>query len=277
MKNNKIQIPNPCTENWDKMKIGLKSRFCDNCQKNVIDFTIMSREEILEYLLKNYKKNICGHIYRSQLDFSNTDFLITINSLSRQHKNTNLSFYLLTLGTLILSSCDTTLSTKGDSILPLDTLTTIQQTTDTSAQTSVCTSKDSINIKNGNNDVIEIGDLVLDGEVALFTDTIAPYTYVDIMPEFYGGVDSLTLYITNNLNYPNWERDKKIQGIVYVTFIVDQNGEIRDTKILRSVEGSSNFDSEVLRMVNNMPTWKPGQKNGENVDVQFNLPIRFKL
>ncbi len=90
----KARIDNPCSEDWNKMKIGLHSRFCDKCEKNVMDFTNKSRQEILEYLLTNYDKRVCGRIYRSQLDFSDTDFLVTIKAISRKNKNPNLAFYL---------------------------------------------------------------------------------------------------------------------------------------------------------------------------------------
>ena len=88
VRNDMINIKNPCTENWNEMKIALSSRFCDNCQKNVIDFTDKSRVEILEYLISNKSESVCGRIYRSQLDFSNTDLFVTIQSLS---KNNNTS------------------------------------------------------------------------------------------------------------------------------------------------------------------------------------------
>ena len=106
-------IPNPCHEDWNKMKIGLHSRFCESCQKNVTDFTEMSRPEILAYLLENYGKETCGRLRPSQLDFHHTDLLVTIKSLTAKHKSSNLPFYLLTLGTLMLSGCGNTLDDRA--------------------------------------------------------------------------------------------------------------------------------------------------------------------
>lgn len=97
------------------------------------------------------------------------------------------------------------------------------------------------------------------------------------MPEFKGGVDSLFSYIKNNIKYPEWEKKQKIEGRVFVTFIVDKNGTITKPRILKTVEDSKNFDNEVIRVISEMPAWIPGQHNGENVAVQFNLPVRFKL
>ncbi len=272
-----VNIKNPCPADWGKMKIGVNSRFCDSCQKNVIDFTNKSRKEILEYLLTNYNQKTCGRFYRSQLDFSNTDFLVTINALAKQHKNTNLSFYLLTVGTLMLAGCDNNQTNKNNSSV-FDTVQLAQSTKDTIE--NVTPIKDTIQTKKGCDtlipDIIPFPDVL--GEVAIdYKETIEPYIYADTMPMFAGGVDSLINYLKQNVQYPEWENKNRIEGTVIVNFVVDKSGKIKDAKILKTVKGSKNFDAEVLRVVNNMPDWIAGQKDGKNVDVQFNLPVQFKL
>jgi CarboxypepD_reg-like domain len=64
----KIGIPNPCRENWETMQIAEKTRFCDLCQKNVIDFTTYSDREIVQHYNQNRK--ICGRFKASQIDRS---------------------------------------------------------------------------------------------------------------------------------------------------------------------------------------------------------------
>lgn len=273
-----IDIKTPCHENWETMKIGLNSRFCDNCEKNVIDFTNKDRNEILEYLFNHRNEKVCGRFYRSQLDFSNTDFLVTIEALAKKHKNTNLSFYLLTIGTLLLTSCDNkpvekTITKSETKLIPSDSTDTQvkekpqQDTIDKSAKTQ-------------QNNPPEIPERYELGEVA-YPDfnhlQVEPYVYADVMPEFKGGIESLNTFIKQNLVYPNWERENNIQGKVVVNFVVDKNGKIKDGKILSTVQGAKNFDKEVLRLINSMPNWIPGQQDGKKVDVQFNLPIDFKL
>ncbi len=63
----KIQIPEPCNENWNEMNPQEKGRFCGSCQKVVIDFTTMSDSEIVNHF-KNYKGNTCGRFYETQLN-----------------------------------------------------------------------------------------------------------------------------------------------------------------------------------------------------------------
>ena len=60
-----ISIPNPCHEDWNKMTPVDKGRFCDSCQKNVIDFSRSSDREIAEAVKKN--KNLCGRFRSNQV------------------------------------------------------------------------------------------------------------------------------------------------------------------------------------------------------------------
>jgi hypothetical protein len=61
-----ISIPAPCHEDWDKMTVAERGRFCGSCQKHVYDFTKSSDREILQKF--NADKNICGRFLDSQLD-----------------------------------------------------------------------------------------------------------------------------------------------------------------------------------------------------------------
>lgn len=62
----RIQIAEPCHENWDKMLEEEKGKFCLACQKNVVDFSRMSNEEIINYFEQNAGKSICGRIAKHQ-------------------------------------------------------------------------------------------------------------------------------------------------------------------------------------------------------------------
>jgi TonB family protein len=94
-----------------------------------------------------------------------------------------------------------------------------------------------------------------------------------VQPEFPGGQDSLQAFLENNLVYPEKAKREHIQGKVYIGFLVDRTGKIKNPKILSSV--SEELDNEALRVVNMMPDWKPGTAGGSVVDVQYILPIDF--
>ncbi len=98
---------------------------------------------------------------------------------------------------------------------------------------------------------------------------------VESMPEFPGGEYALRKYIANNIKYPESAQKEGIQGRVYVTFVVDKEGNIVNTKIARGVDPS--LDREALRVVNSLPAWKPGVQRGEPVNVSYTVPINFAL
>ena len=66
---NKISIPKPCSENWNSMSPNKNGRFCNTCDKTVIDFTKMEKSEILKYFSENSNnERICGHFKINQIE-----------------------------------------------------------------------------------------------------------------------------------------------------------------------------------------------------------------
>ena len=102
------------------------------------------------------------------------------------------------------------------------------------------------------------------------------FTFVEEMPGFPGGDQKLMEYLQKNIKYPMIAKENGIQGRIYVTFVVDKDGKIKDSKILRGGLGGG-LEEEALRVVRSMPDWKPGKQNGRAVQVQYNLPIIFTL
>jgi TonB family protein len=98
---------------------------------------------------------------------------------------------------------------------------------------------------------------------------------VEEMPEYPGGEMALRQYMATAVKYPDDAVKKGIQGKVYVTFVVSKDGTIADAKIARGVDPS--LDAEALRVVNNLPKWKPGKQKGQSVNVSYTVPINFKL
>ena len=101
------------------------------------------------------------------------------------------------------------------------------------------------------------------------------YDKVDVMPEFKGGTEALMKYLGNNVKYPKEAKENKIEGKVYVAFVIDNNGNIKDVSLAKSA--NKHLDKEALRVVKIMPKWSPGKKDNKNVSVKTTLPIAFKL
>lgn len=62
-----FQVPEPCSENWNKMHSLPGGRFCDNCEKTVVDFSEMTDNELVRYFQENDHK-LCGRFRPDQLD-----------------------------------------------------------------------------------------------------------------------------------------------------------------------------------------------------------------
>ncbi|MGZ4034580.1 MAG: energy transducer TonB [Bacteroidia bacterium] len=104
-------------------------------------------------------------------------------------------------------------------------------------------------------------------------DNDSLYLFVDIMPEFPGGIDSLNKWMNNNLRYPPSGDDAS--GTVFASFVIGINGRVSDITIFKGLVPS--FDNEALRLIGSMPDWIPGKCNGTIVPVKYNFPVRFIL
>jgi protein TonB len=101
------------------------------------------------------------------------------------------------------------------------------------------------------------------------------FDVVEQMPEYPGGQAALIEYISNNVKYPDDAAKKKVEGKVFVTFVVDTDGKITDVSLLRKVFPS--LDAEAIRVISGMPNWIPGKQKGQVVRVKYTVPIMFRL
>lgn len=102
-----------------------------------------------------------------------------------------------------------------------------------------------------------------------------PVWITDEMPEFPGGMASLLKFINSSVKYPVIAQENGIQGKVIITFVIDKEGEVTNVKVFRGIDSS--LDAEAMRVVKNLPKWKPGKQNGRPVKVNYNVPINFVL
>jgi len=105
------------------------------------------------------------------------------------------------------------------------------------------------------------------------------------MPLFGGCEDrecsdkKLLLYLSKNIKYPVPAKENRIEGRVFIQFIVEKDGQVSNYEILRGV--GVGCDKEVLRVVEKMnhlsEGWIPGKHRGRTVRVKYTLPVTFKL
>jgi TonB family protein len=86
-------------------------------------------------------------------------------------------------------------------------------------------------------------------------------------------LDNINAFLKENLEYP--EKAKGKQGTVEISFVVTREGEMRDHKVHKSVDPA--LDEEALRVAKLIPgKWVPGHFRGQQVEVMYVLPVKFK-
>jgi len=117
-------------------------------------------------------------------------------------------------------------------------------------------------------------DVIVEGPatVPIEGDTL---TFVDEMPSFKGGIDSMQRFFAKHLKYPKGSEDIDVAGKVIVQFVVTKTGAVVKPRVLHSLHPL--FDEEALRVVKLMPDWNPGMHNGEEQNVRFIIPVIFQL
>jgi TonB family protein len=124
------------------------------------------------------------------------------------------------------------------------------------------------------------GDIVVEGYIAppfeeIEIDYDQLFQTVEDAPQFPGGNEARMKFLQQNVRYPAIMGEMLPQGTVFVRFIIEKDGSITDIKILRGI--SSQIDEEAIRVVESMPKWIPGKMRGQEVRVEFLMPIRFTL
>ncbi|CAN5471552.1 hypothetical protein BH09BAC6_BH09BAC6_33400 [soil metagenome] len=102
-----------------------------------------------------------------------------------------------------------------------------------------------------------------------------PFTSVEQEPEFPGGSQSFSRYLSAILRYPASAAKAHIQGKVFIEMVIERDGSITNLKVVRSV--SPDLDAEAVRVISQSPRWKPGIQNGHPVRVRYTIPINFSL
>ena len=102
------------------------------------------------------------------------------------------------------------------------------------------------------------------------------YQVCENAPTFPGGTHAMYKYLAGNIKYPDEAKAAGKQGRVMVQFVVRKDGSISDVSVVKSA-GDASLDKEAVRAVSSMPKWNPGTQGGKPVNVQYTIPVQFKL
>jgi periplasmic protein TonB len=81
--------------------------------------------------------------------------------------------------------------------------------------------------------------------------------------------------IQKKLKYPEIARKAGVEGRVYVNVLIDQKGNVVDTKILKSL-GNNGCDQAAMSAIKSVK-WTPAKQRDKPVKVWVGIPVVFKL
>ena len=110
----------------------------------------------------------------------------------------------------------------------------------------------------------------------LFNPQAEMWSVVEQQPEYPGGMVAFYRLIGDNMSYPGEARRSKVEGRVFVSFVINKSGELEEVKAERAL--GYGCDEEAVRLVRlTSGKWIPGNQRGRPVKTRMVLPIIFKL
>lgn len=111
--------------------------------------------------------------------------------------------------------------------------------------------------------------ITIEPESARF-DTVEVLAMAEVMPEIKGGIKE----VYKHIEYPREARRNNVEGRVFVKFIVDESGNVKNPQVLKDIgAGCGEAAIEGIKKVK----FSPGTNSGKPVSVYYTLPITFKI
>lgn len=116
------------------------------------------------------------------------------------------------------------------------------------------------------------GEDILSGQEGEPTDE--PFFMVEVMPSFKGGdINKFRDWIQKRTNYPRIAIDNKIEGRVFLTFIIETDGAVSSVTVIKGVDPL--IDNEAVKAIQASPKWSPGLQRGQPVRVRYSMSLLF--
>jgi protein TonB len=118
------------------------------------------------------------------------------------------------------------------------------------------------------------GDDLLSGQEGINSDDA--FFIVEVMPSFKGGdLNKFSDWVRKRTNYPQAAVDNRIEGKVYVTFVIETDGSVSNVTVVKGVDPL--IDKEAVRTIQSSPRWSPGLQRGQAVRVRCSMALNFAL
>jgi Na+-translocating ferredoxin:NAD+ oxidoreductase RnfG subunit len=282
----KINIPEPCNEDWNKMTPTNNGKFCTSCAKTVVDFTTMLPDEIQSYFSHNPNKNTCGRFKKTQIE------TVTI-SIPEEIVYSQTNFHKMFLLALFIAMGTTLFSCKNDDgtkqkidkieitndIVSSETTLSLTPKSADSLQNKTPLSKKTPQAKfkkhraTTYNEPLSKKEQSINDEKVIYEDNTA-YGVIglSVYPDYKGGIAKFYSFIKDN--YKQVINNKSLKGEIEATFEIDQNGTLNDVTIIKGL--NSTINQELIRVLKSSPEWYPGEQNGKKRNCKFQLSVSIK-
>jgi periplasmic protein TonB len=93
----------------------------------------------------------------------------------------------------------------------------------------------------------------------------------------YPGGDEALLADLGKIHYPEMEKENNIQGTVFVSFVVEKDGQVTNAEVIRGVPGGTNLSEEAIKVIKALKNFIPAKQNGKAVRFKMSVPVKFTL
>ncbi|WP_456312955.1 hypothetical protein [Pseudomonas shirazensis] len=275
----KLTIPEPCTENWDKMTPNDSGRFCLSCSKTVVDFTAMLPDEIQHFFIENQNNNVCGRFKKSQLNTITIQIPRRVLYTQTHYHKMFLLALFIAMGTTLFSCQDKNgnkqkidkIEVTNENKLEENSIKGKTLRTDKNIPPTPPTKVDHIKFvkeKNTKSKTINSGkttkqtkiieDEVYNGGVAIETNA-----------EYPGGIEQFYNFFGKEFKKPEDSHTPNLK--IKLSFSVERNGSISFLQSEPAIDKT--VEAEIIRVLNLSPKWQPAESNGKKIRMQYSLPI----
>ena len=101
--------------------------------------------------------------------------------------------------------------------------------------------------------------------------------FVRNKPLFPGGDKALMQYMTPKVKYNDKEIDRKVEGTIYISFVVKVDGTIGEITIERGILNGERLANQAMEAIRNMPRWTPGNDGMEPLPVIVTMPLKLEV
>lgn len=279
----KISIPEPCSEDWNKMTPDENGKFCSVCVKNVVDFTNKSKREIEEYLIQNREIKICGRFKKSQIDSLTIHIPSNIVYSQTHYPKMFLMALFVAMGTILFSCTD-----KNGNKQKIDKIEVTNEQKSHTNEMMVGDVKlkhhDSLDnnipppppsnetVKFVKPKAIQCGETTSKKETIIEDEIYNGGIAFEIDPEYDGGTTKFYNYFKKEFKLPSEviEKNKELK----ISFIIDRNGSLVDIKPIQYLDFK--IEQEIIRILKNSKKWKPGEQNGKKTITRNLLSLEIQ-